>query len=149
MSPDHTEKRPPDRNNVGSSVRVRHGPPDILIVEDEPAILSSLEFILRHEGWKVHSVEDGDAALRAVRKYSPRMLVLDLMLPKQNGFDVLRSLRAHPHTQSLPVLILTAKGQQQDKRTAIELGASEFVTKPYANGDVVEAVARLLAPDGT
>ncbi len=118
--------------------------PDVLIVEDEPAILTSLEFILHHAGWKTRSVTDGDAALRAVSANRPRMVVLDLMLPKRNGFEVLKTLRASPETQELPVLILTAKGQQQDRKTAMELGASSFVTKPYANTDVVEAVRELI-----
>lgn len=120
------------------------GSPDILIVEDEPAILTSLEFILQHAGWKTHSVTDGDAALRVVQVLPPRIVVLDLMLPKKNGFEVLKIIRSQPATKRLPVLILTAKGQQQDKQTASELGADGFVTKPYANTDVVNAVANLI-----
>ncbi len=126
--------------------------PDILIVEDEPSILSSLEFILRHAGWTTKSVTDGEAALRAVNAVAPRAVILDVMLPKQSGFEVLKKLRLDRRTRDLPILILTAKGQQQDKRTAEGLGATDFVTKPYANTEVVEAVRRLLgetpAPGG-
>ncbi len=121
--------------------------PDILIVEDEPSILNSLEFILRHAGWKTLSVVDGEAALLAVQQHTPRALILDVMLPRQSGFDVLKKLRANRRTAALPVLILTAKGQQQDRRTALELGASAFVTKPYANTEVVDAVRSLLGED--
>lgn len=117
---------------------------DILIAEDEPSILESLDFILRRAGWSIESVTDGDAVLEQVRRLQPRMLVLDVMLPKRSGFDVLRQLRADIQTQSLPVLILTAKGQQQDRRIAEELGADSFVTKPYANAEVVGAVRELL-----
>ncbi len=120
---------------------------DILIAEDEPSILESLDFILRRAGWTISSVSDGEAALEAVRKLQPRMLVLDVMLPRRSGFDVLKQLRSDVATRSLPVLILTAKGQQQDRRTAQELGADGFVTKPYANAEVVGAVRHLLGDD--
>ena len=121
---------------------------DILIAEDEPSILESLDFILRRAGWTISSVTDGDAALEAVRRLKPRMLVLDVMLPKRSGFDVLKQIRANPDTHALPVLILTAKGQQQDRRIAEEFGADVFVTKPYANAEVVGAVRQLLGENG-
>jgi DNA-binding response OmpR family regulator len=117
---------------------------DVLIAEDEPSILESLDFILRRAGWSISAVTDGEAALSAVRRLSPRLLLLDLMLPKRSGFDVLKQIRADDDTADLPVLILTARGQQQDRRVALELGASGFVTKPYANAEVVGEVRRLL-----
>tara|TARA_R110002020_G_scaffold28563_9_gene90914 strand:- start:2600 stop:2983 length:384 start_codon:yes stop_codon:yes gene_type:complete len=121
---------------------------DILIAEDEPSILESLDFILRRAGYSIGAVTDGDAVLDAVRRLSPRLLVLDVMLPKRSGFDVLKQIRANLELRAMPVLILTAKGQQQDRRTAEELGADGFVTKPYANADVVGAVRNLLAGSG-
>ena len=117
---------------------------DILIAEDEPSILESLDFILRRAGWSVESVTDGEAVLERVRRELPRILVLDVMLPKRSGFDVLKQLRSEELTRVLPVLILTAKGQQQDRRIAEELGADGFVTKPYSNAEVVGAVRQLL-----
>ena len=121
---------------------------DILIAEDEPSILESLDFILRRAGWTISAVADGDAALEAVRRLKPRMLVLDVMLPKRSGFEVLKHIRADLETRTLPVLILTAKGQQQDRRIAEEFGADVFVTKPYANAEVVGAVRQLLGENG-
>lgn len=121
---------------------------DILIAEDEPSILESLDFILRRAGWTISAVTDGEAALDAVRRLQPRMLVLDVMLPKRSGFEVLKQIRANPETQALPVLILTAKGQLQDRRIAEEFGADVFVTKPYANAEVVGAVRQLLGENG-
>jgi len=121
---------------------------DILIAEDEPSILESLDFILRRAGWTISAVTDGDAALEAVRRLRPRVLVLDVMLPKRSGFEVLKQIRADVETRSLPVLILTAKGQQQDRRIAEEFGADVFVTKPYANAEVVGAVRQLLGENG-
>lgn len=117
---------------------------DILIAEDEPSILESLDFILRRAGWTISAVTDGDAVLEAVRRLKPRMLVLDVMLPKRSGFEVLKQIRADAAMRELPVLVLTAKGQQQDRRTAEEFGADIFVTKPYANAEVVGAVRQLL-----
>jgi len=117
---------------------------DVLIAEDEPSILESLDFILRRAGFSIASVTDGEAALEAIRRERPRLVVLDVMLPKRSGFDVLKHIRADALTRDLPVLILTAKGQSQDRQIAEQLGASSFVTKPYANSDVVGTVRRLL-----
>lgn len=117
---------------------------DVLIAEDEPGILESLNFILKRAGWSVHAVTDGDAVMDALRAMSPRVVVLDVMLPKRSGFEVLKQIKGDTSARNTPVLILTAKGQQQDKRTAADLGADAFVTKPYANADVIAAINSLL-----
>lgn len=121
---------------------------DVLIAEDEPSILESLDFILKRAGWTIGSVAEGDAVLEAIRRLRPRVLVLDVMLPKRSGFEVLKQIRADLDMRELPVLILTAKGQQQDRRIAEEFGADRFITKPYANAEVVGAVRQLLGEDG-
>jgi len=117
---------------------------DILIAEDELGILASLDFILKRAGWSVQSVFDGQAAIESVKKLSPKVLVLDVMLPKKSGFEVLKHLRKESESKDLPILILTAKGQKRDKELAKELGATAFITKPYANVEVVETVRSLL-----
>jgi two-component system OmpR family response regulator len=117
---------------------------DILIAEDEPSILESLDFILRRAGWSIGSVTDGDVVVDTIRRIRPRMLVLDVMLPKRSGFDVLKQIRGDADMRRLPVLILTAKGQQQDRRIAEDLGADAFVTKPYSNAEVVNVVRGIL-----
>ncbi len=117
---------------------------DVLIAEDEPGILESLEFILKRAGFSVSSVTDGEAALETIKVLKPKMMVLDVMLPKLSGFEVLKRLRANEQSRNLPVLILTAKGQRQDKKQAEEFGANAFITKPYANDDVVDGVRQLL-----
>jgi len=117
---------------------------DILIAEDEPSILEALNFVLQRAGWSVQAVTDGEAVMNAVRRVQPRILVLDVMMPKRSGFEVLKQIRADATTRELPVLVLTAKGQQQDRRVAEELGADGFVTKPYSNVEVVDAVRTLL-----
>ena len=117
---------------------------DILVVEDEPSILDSLDFILNRAGWNIKAVTDGEAAIQAVAEHRPKVLVLDVMLPKKSGFEVLKHLRSQAQTRDLPILLLTAKGQRQDRKTAEELGASGFVTKPYSNSEVVDAVRQLM-----
>ena len=118
---------------------------DILIAEDEPAILESLDFILQRCGWTVDTVSDGEAALEAVRRLRPRLLLLDIMLPKRSGLQVLKTIRAEAGLKDVPVLILTARGQRHDRQLAAELRADSFVTKPYGNDEVIGEVRRLLA----
>jgi DNA-binding response OmpR family regulator len=117
---------------------------DILIVEDEQAILESLEFILMRCGWSVGVARDGEAALEAAFRFQPRMVLLDIMLPKRGGLDVLKMLRSNATFASTSVVILTARGQQYDRQAAMDLKADGFITKPYANGEVVDAVRRIL-----
>lgn len=118
---------------------------DILIVEDEPAILESLQFILTRDGWTVDMARDGDAAIQAVWRVKPRMVLLDIMLPKKGGLEVLKTIRSHSAIKDTPVVVLTARGQQYDRQLAMELKADGFITKPYANSEVIAEVRRMLA----
>lgn len=115
----------------------------ILIVEDEPNILTSLRFLLERSGFEVEVESDGTTALELIFKSEPDVLVLDVMLPGIDGFEILRRIRAEPITSKLPVLMLTAKGQREDRNNAIELGADQFISKPFSNGDVMAAVKEL------
>ena len=117
---------------------------DILIVEDEPAIMESLEFILKRCGWTVGLARDGEAALEAAYRDRPRMMLLDIMIPRRNGLDVLREMRADEALRGTSVLMLTARGQPYDRQAAENLKADGFITKPYANTEIVEAVRRVL-----
>lgn len=119
---------------------------DILIVEDEPAICESLEFILRRCGWAVVPACDGDAALDAAYRLRPRLMLLDIRIPKCSGLDVLRQIRADDALRDMPVLMLTASGQQYDRQAAEDLKADGFIAKPFANSEVVAAVRCLLDP---
>lgn len=116
----------------------------ILIVEDEGNILEALSFILSRAGWDVRGHGKGDSALDEVTRVEPDMLVLDVMLPGRSGLDILRDLRAEEATAGLPVLMLTAKGQAKDRELALALGADAFLTKPFANSELLEAVTRLM-----
>lgn len=115
----------------------------VLIAEDEANIAESLSFILERAGCSVSHAADGESALAMVRSDKPDVLVLDVMLPSLNGFDVLKTIRTDETIGNLPILMLTAKGQAQDRQTADKLGANAFVTKPFSNAEIVETVLRL------
>ena len=115
----------------------------VLIAEDEPHLVESLTFILGREGYEVTTALDGEAALQRIRATSLDLVILDVMLPKLNGFEILKKIRASDALRSLRVIILTAKGQRQDRATAEEIGADLFLTKPFSNREVVQAVNRL------
>lgn len=116
----------------------------VLLIEDEPNIIEAIKFILSRDGFQVMSHGDGATALDAVERAGPDMVILDLMLPGRGGLEILRDLRAHPSTQNLPVMMLTARGQKTDREQADRLGASRFMTKPFANGDVLAQVHELI-----
>lgn len=115
----------------------------VLIAEDEPNIVESLSFVLGREGFEVSAVLDGQAALERLRTDPPDMLILDVMLPRVNGFEVLKQAKSDPTLRSIPVIVLTAKGQAHDRRMAEELGVDGFMTKPFSNREIVEQVRRL------
>lgn len=112
----------------------------ILLVEDEPNILEAIRFILTRDGWVVTTHSDGASAMEAVERANPDVVVLDVMLPGKSGFEILRELREGAATRDLPVLMLTAKGQGRDKELAERFGVTRFMTKPFANSAVLEAV---------
>lgn len=115
----------------------------ILITEDEPNIVESLTFILNRAGYDVSSVTDGETAMHRLRSNPPDIMVLDVMLPKLNGFEVLKLVKSDPLLKSLPVVILTAKGQTHDRQLAEEIGADAFVTKPFSNRDLIDQIKKL------
>lgn len=119
------------------------GPGTILIIEDETNILEALTFILGRAGWDVRGHGKGDSALEEVARLAPDVVVLDVMLPGRSGFDILHDLRADPATLDLPVIMLTAKGQAQDRDHAKALGADAFLTKPFSNDELLSVVSEI------
>jgi DNA-binding response OmpR family regulator len=117
----------------------------VMIVEDEPNIVESLSFVFSREGWQVTAALDGDTAIERLLGEPPDVLVLDVMLPPHSGFEVLKRVRKEPGLRDLPVIVLTAKGQEKDRHTALRLGADAFVTKPFSNRDIVQQVRNLAA----
>ncbi len=115
----------------------------VLIAEDEPHIVESLSFVLGREGFDVSAVLDGESVIEQLRAERPGVVILDVMLPQLNGFEVLKRIKSDPSLAAIPVVILTAKGQAQDRRMAEEIGVDGFMTKPFSNRDIVEEVRRL------
>ncbi|HTQ78177.1 MAG TPA: response regulator [Burkholderiales bacterium] len=115
----------------------------VLIAEDDPNIVESLSFVLSRDGFEVSAALDGEEALRRLRSEPPDVMILDVMLPKRNGFEVLKAVKSDPALRAMPVIVLTAKGQAQDRRMAEQIGVEGFMTKPFSNTDVLEAVRRL------
>jgi two-component system alkaline phosphatase synthesis response regulator PhoP len=112
----------------------------ILVIEDDPSILLGLERNLKFEGYEVMSAEDGERGLQMAVDKSPDLIVLDIMLPKLNGYELCRHLRKIKI--SVPIIMLTARGQEIDKVMGLELGADDYVTKPFS---IVELLARIKA----
>lgn len=116
----------------------------VLVIEDEPNIIEALSFILSRDGWTVDTHSNGHDAVDVVLAKAPDLLILDVMLPGRSGYDILTELRDTDATQALPVLMLTARGQTKDREMAERLGANRFMTKPFSNAEVLEALRALI-----
>ncbi len=116
----------------------------ILIADDEPNIVVSLEYLMKREGFDVRVVANGDDALAKVAEFAPDLVLLDVMLPRRNGFEVCQQLRADPRWRSLKVVMLTAKGRDIEMQKGLALGADAYITKPFSTKDLVMRVKELL-----
>jgi DNA-binding response OmpR family regulator len=116
----------------------------ILIADDEPNIVLSLEYLMKREGFEVQVAIDGEAALQAISAQLPDLVLLDIMLPRKDGFDVCQQIRSHPQWQSIKVVMLTAKGRDTEVSKGIALGADAYMTKPFSTMDLVAQVRQLL-----
>lgn len=120
--------------------------PRVVLIEDEPHILLSLEFLLEQAGYETASAADGDEGLALVRTLRPDVVLLDIMLPKRNGYEVCRAIKGNADLRSIPVIMLSAKGQEVEILKGLELGASAYVTKPFGNAEILEAIRAVLEP---
>lgn len=118
--------------------------PRVLIVEDEPHIVLSLEFLLQRAGYETAAATDGVEGLDLVRRLHPDVVLLDIMLPRRNGYEVCQAIKADPGLRAIPVIMLSAKGQEVEVLKGLELGAASYVTKPFGNADILEAVRAVL-----
>ncbi|MEM9968288.1 MAG: response regulator [Pseudomonadota bacterium] len=117
----------------------------VVLVEDETNIAEAIRFLLSNEGWRVETLANGSSAFDVIRQASPDLVMLDVMLPGRSGFDILQDLRADPDCADLPVLMLTARGQARDREMAEQAGVSRFMTKPFSNAEMLDAVRELTA----
>ncbi len=116
----------------------------VLVVDDEPNIVLSLEFLMAEAGHDVRVARNGEQALQAIRDQKPDLILLDIMMPPPDGYSVCKTVRGDPKTRDIPIIMLTAKGREAEREMGIEAGATEFITKPFSNREVVARVGDLL-----
>ena len=120
---------------------------EILVVDDEPNIVLSLEFLMKKEGYGVRTASNGEEAMQAIRESKPDLVLLDVMMPRMDGYEVCQAVRSDPQLNDRLILMLTAKGREVEREKGLALGADDYVTKPFATRDLVEKV-RLLIETG-
>lgn len=118
--------------------------PKILVVDDEPDAVELIEFNLKAAGYDVVTAGDGAEALQKARRLMPQLIILDLMLPEVDGLEVCKILRRDPQTQAIPIIMVTAKAAEIDRVLGLELGADDYVTKPFSPRELVLRIKRLL-----
>jgi len=133
-----------DKNWYSRSVK-----PKILVVDDEPEAVELLEFNLKQAGYAVSAAGDGAAALKKARAQTPDMVVLDVMLPEMDGFEVCKSLRLEPATSRVPILMLTAKAGELERVLGLELGADDYLTKPFSPRELLLRIKKILSRGAT
>jgi len=118
----------------------------VLVCDDEPYIVESVSYVVRKAGYEASVAEDGEASLAAARAEHPDLIFLDIMMPKLSGYEVCRRLKQDPSTRDIHIIMLTARGQQEDERKAMELGADEFMTKPFSPRRMRAKLEEILGP---
>jgi len=116
----------------------------ILVVDDEIYIVHILDFSLGMEGYEVLTALDGEQALDRLKTDKPDLIVLDIMMPKVDGYEVCRTIKANPETQHIPVILLSAKGRNVDQKMGFDVGADDYITKPFSPRKLVERINALL-----
>jgi len=116
----------------------------ILVVDDEPVLVETMAYNLEQAGYQVTTVTDGASALEAARRETPDLVILDIMLPEMDGLEVCRLLRREGNTATTPIMMLTAKGEEIDKVVGLEVGADDYVTKPFGRRELLARVRALL-----
>ncbi|MBK9384503.1 MAG: response regulator [Planctomycetes bacterium] len=123
---------------VGTPVR-------ILCVDDEPYILRSLAYVLRREGFEVHEGRHGEEAIELAERLLPALIFLDVMMPQANGYEVCARLRRDPRLRSVPIVFLSARGQESDRDRGLDVGATRYVTKPFSPALIARLARELTA----
>jgi len=116
----------------------------VLVIDDEPDVRLLYRVNLRHAGYEVLEADDGEQGIEVALEHLPDAVVLDLMMPRADGFEVLRVLRSHPDAGEVPVLVLTADTRSSDHRLCYELGADDVITKPFVPEDLTQGISRIL-----
>ncbi|HET6755503.1 MAG TPA: response regulator [Jiangellaceae bacterium] len=122
-------------------------PGRVLIVDDEPNVVVSLQFLMKKGGFETSVARDGEEALAEVERFRPDLVLLDVMMPRRDGYEVCQQLRSTGWTD-LKIVMLTAKGREAEATKGLALGADAYVTKPFSTSELVDTVTRLLADGG-
>lgn len=117
---------------------------EILVVDDEPNIVLSLEFLLKKEGYHVRTASNGEEALNVLKETKTDLVLLDVMMPRMDGYDVCQAVRADPDLSSVRIIMLTARGRDIERDKGLALGADDYVTKPFATRELVDKVKSFL-----
>ncbi len=117
----------------------------VLVVDDEINITQILEFSIGAEGYEVISASNGEEAIEKARSEQPDLIILDIMMPRIDGYEACRILKANPVTKNIPVLLLTAKGRDIDKRLGYEVGATDYIVKPFSPNKLIDRIHKLLS----
>jgi DNA-binding response OmpR family regulator len=117
----------------------------ILIADDEPNIVLALEFLMKKEGYEVQTANDGEHALRAIETSHPDLVLLDIMMPNLDGYEVCQRIRSNPSMKDIIIIMLTAKGREIEREKGLALGADFYITKPFSTREVVQKVREVLA----
>ena len=116
----------------------------ILIVDDEPNIVLALELLMKKEGYEVHTVDDGERAVQAAKELRPDLILLDIMMPKMDGYEVCQRIRSDALLKDVSIIMLTAKGREVEREKGLALGADHYITKPFSTRQVVMKVKEIL-----
>jgi DNA-binding response OmpR family regulator len=116
----------------------------VLIVDDESYIVTSLSFVMKNAGFEIASASDGEEALQKVAALVPDLLILDVMMPKLDGFEVCKRIRANPAWNGVRIIMLTAKGRDSEREKGLELGADDYLTKPFSTRDILQRAQEIL-----
>jgi twitching motility two-component system response regulator PilH len=133
--------------NCNARRRIKMASSKILVVEDSPTYLRKIAGFLQGLGYEVSTAIDGEEALEKAMQENPSLIVLDVILPKKNGFQVCRQLKTTPATQGIKILMMTSKSQDSDRFWGLKQGADEYMTKPFDDNELVTSVAKLLSQD--
>jgi DNA-binding response OmpR family regulator len=120
----------------------------VLVADDEPNIVVSLEYLLERDGYAVRVARNGEEVLAHVAQYRPDLILLDVMLPLKNGFEVCQKIRQTPEWHDIRIIMLTAKGRETEVSKGLALGADAYITKPFSTKELMAAVRRLLGDSG-
>lgn len=121
----------------------------ILVADDEPNIALSLKFLMEQAGFSVQTASNGQEALDAVARSAPDLILLDINMPRVNGYQVCEAVRANPEWKHVRIVMLTAKGRDIEREKGLALGADDYITKPFATQEVVQKVRSLIGVDTT